>query len=197
MMTVSKDSDKANDRNNFPISTKMLRLAFSVIRKYDFGNVLEAKDLIQELLLKLLILKRENYPQYQAIYISDKLYLTIVHNICKDRYEYEKRRRSARSKSNSDKDPESLYIMKEEENEDKLKTDFDVMLSNLPEHERKVFTLRREGYIHKEIASRLKISVSASKKRASRALMKIREMLQNDYHFDSGPSSKIDENKRA
>ncbi|MEO1262079.1 MAG: sigma-70 family RNA polymerase sigma factor [Bacteroidota bacterium] len=161
----------------FAMTQKHYKLVSKIIKKYDLGYTVEAEDVMQELLLKLMEKHAINEDLFPGKTAKEPHLASITHCLCKDIYRYEKRRASGNIKLptyfNS--------VLINEDSKGGAEIEFSFALAMLSKSEKEVLELIRKGYSHSDVARELGIKESASRKRLQRARTKLRNALKTEY----------------
>lgn len=148
-----------------------------IIKQYNFGYTLDAQDVMQDLIIKLIVSYNPIKAKTNSTYRSVPHLFSITHSFCKDKYDYEKRRVT----QNIELPKYFTSILIDNRKKNAIDMDFHLLMRKLPDNEKKVLKLIKEGYRHKDIADKLNISVEASRKRLQKARKKLRRELRNEF----------------
>jgi RNA polymerase sigma-70 factor (ECF subfamily) len=154
----------------FILKDKLFRLSNRLL-----GNIPEAEDITQEVMLKLWEM-RGKLEQYQSI---EALAMTTTRNLSLDRIRYQK----VRWAHADDVKPEETYIDNPAERSD-IETWMKKIMAQLPETQQTILHLRdAEGMEFEEIAPILGMNVETIRVNLSRARKKVREELQKIMEY--------------
>lgn len=158
-----------------PFHAKLYRIAYRL-----FENEDDAKDMVQELYLKLWTIN-----SWEAVNNPEAYSVTLLKNLCLDRLRSNKTRFNQSTEELTELNEDSIIT----ENEVDLKDEVDLvrkLILKLPENQQKVMVLRDiESYSMEEIIYEMGLSAVNVRVLLSRARKEIREQLngRKDYEY--------------
>jgi RNA polymerase sigma-70 factor, ECF subfamily len=154
----------------FILKDKLFRLSNRLL-----GNIPEAEDITQEVMLKLWEM-RGKLEQYQSI---EALAMTTTRNLSLDRIRYQK----VRWAHADDVKPEETYTNNPAEKSD-IESWMKKIMAQLPETQQTILHLRDvEGMEYEEIAPIVEMNVETIRVNLSRARKKVRDELQKIMEY--------------